>query len=56
VVPALLESLLAATASLAEPRSFLAAAGAWRAVLARLVAAREAAEVGALYKFNPVDP
>lgn len=43
-VPQLLESLLAATASLAEPRSFLAAAGAWRAVLARLAAAREAAE------------
>ena len=44
VVPRLLESLLRATASATDPRAFLAACGAWRATLARVVAERERVE------------
>ena len=55
VVPRLLESLLRATASATDPRAFLAACGAWRATLARVVAERERVEdAGEDFDASPV--
>ena len=55
VVPRLLESLLRATASATDPRAFLAACGAWRETLARVVAERERVEdAGEDFDASPV--